>query len=119
MPFCSRSIVVAAVCLFCNKQFIENHVDPFIHRPHQHDGWGTTRRWTSMPEAGYRKLVVVIRRIAMALVVFAAAGLAGYWYAVRIEPEWVEVERVEVGLKALPASFEGYRIDEGEMPAPR
>lgn len=39
-----------------------------------------------------------------------AAGLSGTAYAAEIEPDWVEIKRLELKLKRLPRAFDGFRI---------
>jgi len=40
----------------------------------------------------------------------AALSLGGTGYAAEIEPDWVEIERIELKLKRLPRAFEGFRL---------
>jgi hypothetical protein len=51
-------------------------------------------------------LKLVVRTTAGA----AIAGVGSLGYATRVEPYWVDVERVKLTLSRLPAAFHGYKV---------
>jgi len=61
----------------------------------------------SLPKLSRRRF---LRLAAAAGVQFVALGGGGLAYAWRIEPNWLEVERVEIPIAGLPAGLEGLRI---------
>lgn len=78
------------------------------------------------PIGGRRVLIALMLALALALVGLAALGLWLVWpplargflvlvvlalgYAYAVEPYWVEYREVEVGMKDLPAAWEGLRV---------
>lgn len=54
------------------------------------------------------KLTCWLRRTPARWIV-AGLGLGG-WYAVRIEPRWLQVRRFVISSSRIPAAFDGYRI---------
>ena len=49
-------------------------------------------------------------QLAVGGCVAAAGGLAGYQYSLQVETEWLATEKVQVPLKKLKPSLEGFKI---------
>lgn len=54
-----------------------------------------------------RDFLKIIRDYAIA---FFGAGVVSYVYGFWGEPEWIEISRINISLKNLPTSFNGFRI---------
>ena len=57
-----------------------------------------------------RKFLKLMTKALLGGAVAAAGGIGGYEYSKRVETEWLDVERVQIPLKNLSSSLEGFKI---------